>query len=171
MPVPNHSYSVPIFLSGLQTLSYLLTKTADYASANNIPPSNIAGACLPPDKKALSHQIRGAARVAKNAVSYLTDAEIPDIEGPVDTLNDLQAHIAEAIAILERAGGPDAFGKDDISELKFPWEQTQQTATVHKYVTGFALPDFFFHLGNAYAILKAQRVPLSKTDYLHSFIA
>jgi hypothetical protein len=35
-----------------------------------------------------------------------------------------------------------------------------------QYLQGFALPNFFFHVTTAYAILRAKGVPLGKTDYL-----
>ncbi len=34
------------------------------------------------------------------------------------------------------------------------------------YLTGFALPNFFFHVTTAYALLRAQGVGLGKPDFL-----
>lgn len=38
--------------------------------------------------------------------------------------------------------------------------------TGRSYLTGFALPNFFFHVTTAYAILRAAGVPLGKPDFL-----
>ena len=34
------------------------------------------------------------------------------------------------------------------------------------YLTGFALPNFFFHMTTAYAILRHYGAPLGKADFL-----
>ena len=34
------------------------------------------------------------------------------------------------------------------------------------YLTSFALPNFYFHVSMAYAILRQRGVPLGKKDYL-----
>lgn len=39
------------------------------------------------------------------------------------------------------------------------------------YVTTFVLPNAFFHLQTAYAILRMKGVPLSKRDYLVAFMS
>jgi hypothetical protein len=35
-----------------------------------------------------------------------------------------------------------------------------------QYLTGFALPNFMFHVTTAYAILRHNGVPLGKMDFL-----
>ncbi|TCU23803.1 uncharacterized protein DUF1993 [Rhizobium azibense] len=38
-----------------------------------------------------------------------------------------------------------------------------------EYVTVFALPNFYFHVATAHAILRNQGVPVGKLDYLGRF--
>jgi hypothetical protein len=39
-----------------------------------------------------------------------------------------------------------------------------------RYLTHFALPNFFFHVTTAYDILRQQGVPLGKMDFLGRFM-
>ena len=39
------------------------------------------------------------------------------------------------------------------------------------FVNGMAIPNIFFHLTIAYAILRKEGVPLGKRDYIISFVA
>jgi hypothetical protein len=38
--------------------------------------------------------------------------------------------------------------------------------TAHSFLTTFSLPNFLFHVTTAYALLRAQGVPLGKMDFL-----
>jgi len=38
------------------------------------------------------------------------------------------------------------------------------------YYLGYALPNFFFHIQTAYAILRMKGVPLGKRDFLTAFL-
>jgi hypothetical protein len=40
--------------------------------------------------------------------------------------------------------------------------------TADEYVIQFALPNFYFHVTNTYAILRHNGVPLGKIDYIGS---
>ena len=49
-------------------------------------------------------------------------------------------------------------------ELRFPGVELNFEG--QGYLTSFALPNFYFHLSMAYAILRHLGVPLGKRDYL-----
>ena len=38
------------------------------------------------------------------------------------------------------------------------------------YIFNYAIPNFFFHVQTAYAILRMKGVPLGKTDFLSPFM-
>jgi len=49
--------------------------------------------------------------------------------------------------------------------LKFP-NGSGYRFTGDEYLAGFALPNFYFHVTSAYAILRNQGVSLGKPDFL-----
>jgi hypothetical protein len=48
--------------------------------------------------------------------------------------------------------------------LKFPGMELKFTGA--DFLTGFALPNFFFHVTTAYALLRSVGAPLGKMDFL-----
>ncbi len=42
--------------------------------------------------------------------------------------------------------------------------------TATAYIFNYALPNFYFHVQTAYAILRMKGVPLGKSDYLMPFL-
>jgi hypothetical protein len=60
----------------------------------------------------------------------------------------------------------DAFEGAETREvvLKFPGGQHEFNGV--DYLTGFALPNFFFHVTMTYALLRAAGVEIGKRDYL-----
>ncbi|OJJ50229.1 hypothetical protein ASPZODRAFT_59439 [Penicilliopsis zonata CBS 506.65] len=165
------SYSTPLLLSGLQTISVILSRAADYATTNNIPLADIYNAThSPTDPKPLYHQIKGAVRIATTAVSVLTETSPVVVDDSFSDFEGLQAFVEEAIAAIKKAtDDPTAFKKDTADEISFPFEGKEVTAPAGKYLAGYMLPEYFFHIGNAYAILKINKVPLNKMVYLQSF--
>jgi len=48
--------------------------------------------------------------------------------------------------------------------MKFP--QGEMKFIGNAYLLGFALPNFYFHVTTAYALMRAKGVPLGKMDFL-----
>ena len=56
-------------------------------------------------------------------------------------------------------------GREDADvELKTPGRSFHFKG--RDYVLGFALPNFYFHITTAYALLRQKGVPVGKMDYL-----
>ena len=88
---------------------------------------------------------------------------MPDTEASFAELKD---RCATTIAYVE---GFDAAALADSAarrvELRFP-NGMGYGFTGAAFLTGFALPNFFFHATTAYAILRANGVALGKPDFL-----
>ena len=79
------------------------------------------------------------------------------------TFAQLQARIEATIAWLESLPA-DAFETDREIVLKFGQQQVRFDSA--RYLAQFALPNFFFHITTAYAILRHHGVAIGKLDYL-----
>jgi hypothetical protein len=66
---------------------------------------------------------------------------------------------------LKAAKREDFEGKEDV-EVKFVTGGVELVFTGLKYVQFFAVPNFWFHVVAAYAILRAKGVPVGKRDFL-----
>ena len=151
--------SAPVFVNLLRNMSAWLDKAADRES-------ELMTASLAPDMKPLPAQYQMASDSAKNAMARLTGAEAPSMPDTEASFAELKERCAKTIAYIESV---DAAGLDDAAgrrvELKFP-NGMGYGFTGADFLTGFALPNFFFHATTAYAILRANGVPLGKPDFL-----
>lgn len=153
--------SAPVFVRALTALSALLDK----AQAQGFDEAKLLEARLAPDMRPFPAQIQMASDSAKGAVARLTGTENPSMADTETSFAELKARIEATIAFI-RSVEPSAFegGEDRDVVLKFPGGE--QHFKGGAYLTGFALPNFFFHVTTAYALLRAAGVELGKRDFL-----
>lgn len=125
----------------------------------------LLGHRLAEDMFPLSRQIRfvcnlpGEAMAGAAGVAY-SSSDIDD-----ETIAAARERIA-AIRKLIEGWRATAFGRDDTPvELALANGMTFDLST-EAYARDWALPQFYFHLMIAYAILRAAGVPLGKADYV-----
>lgn len=166
---------VPTYRQMLGTLSAWLAR-----AASELPDGGadaLLRARLAPDMFPLSTQVAFACRQAAEGMYRLKDEPFPEAidtllaegrepEGKIDTIADAQARITDTLALIERIAGelaPRAHDEPLPHELPigmiFDFDAGQ-------YVRDWAMPQFFFHVVIAYAILRANGVQLGKADYV-----
>ncbi len=152
--------SAPIFANVLRNMGAWLDKAGTEHEAS------LMAAALAPDMKPLPAQFQMASDSAKNAMARLTGTEAPAMPDTEASFAELKARCNRTIAYIE---GFDAVALADSAdrrvELKFP-NGMGYAFTGAAFLTGFALPNFFFHATTAYAILRANGVDLGKPDFL-----
>lgn len=155
-----HAASAPIFVNALRNMSLWLDKAGD------LPEATLIEARLAPGMKPLPAQYQMASDSAKNAVARLTGRDAPAMADDEATFAQLKDRCARTVAYVESVDA-DAYQGADTREviMKFPNGMGYRSDGA-AYLTGFALPNFFFHVTTAYAILRAQGVPLGKPDFL-----
>lgn len=153
--------SAPLFVNSLKDMSAWLDKAAAHGSE-----AELIAARLAPDMHALPAQFQIASDAAKSAVARLTGIEAPAMTDTEASFAQLRERCARTIAFIESVD-PAAYegGEDRQVILKFP-NGMGFDFTGRAFLTGFALPNFFFHVTAAYAILRAAGVPLGKPDFL-----
>lgn len=153
--------SAPIFLRALTTLSALMDK----ALAQGFDESALLHARLAPDMRPFPNQIQLASDSAKGAVARLTGTENPSMADTEASFAELKARIEATMAFI-RSVDRSAYegGEDRDVVLKFPGGE--QHFKGGAYLAEFALPNFFFHVTMAYALLRAAGVEIGKRDYL-----
>jgi hypothetical protein len=141
----------------------------------------LLSARLAPDMFPLSTQIRFACVQAQEGVFRLRGEDFPAsvelllnegrnaAEQPGSIAN-ARARIDETIAIVE-AGASDLRDVEPAGPIAHGLSNGMVfDLTAEQYVRDWALPQFYFHLMTAYAILRAEGVGLGKADYVaHMF--
>ena len=158
--------SLPVFEIGLNALSANLDKAAAFAAAKKIDSAILLTTRLAPDMFALTRQIQVACDQAKNGSARLAGVEAPKFEDNETTIDQLKARIAKTIAYTKTLDARQIDGSGD-REITFPLGPTNKGHMKGEdYLNHFVLPNFYFHLTAAYAILRHCGVEVGKRDFL-----
>jgi len=158
--------SLPVFEIGLTALSNVLDKAAAFATAKKIDPAVLAGTRLAPDMFPLIRQVQIASDQAKNGASRLAGVEAPRFEDNETTLDQLKARVAKTLAYVKTLDAKAIDGSGD-REITFPLGPNNKGHMQgNDYLNHFVLPNFYFHLTAAYAILRHCGVDIGKQDFL-----
>ena len=154
--------SAPVFTASLTNIQAWLDK----AVAEGKDEKALIEARLAPDMRPFPAQIQFASDSAKSAVARLCGIEAPSMPDTETTFAELKARCQKTIDFIKSID-PAAFDGAEDREvvLKFPNGMGYSFAGA-AYLTGFALPNFFFHVTTAYALLRANGVGLGKPDFL-----
>jgi hypothetical protein len=160
------SVSLPLFENMLGNLSHILDKAQAHAEAKKFEPAVLLQSRLAPDMLPLTRQILIACDAAKNGVARLSGVEAPKFDDTESTLAELKDRIGKTLAYLATVP---AAQLDDSAEkdITFPvGKDKTRTMKGEAYLKHWMLPNFFFHVTTAYAILRHNGVELGKSDYL-----
>lgn len=164
-PISLYQASVPVFVRQLKALSQILAKAAAHADEHKLDPAQYTTARLAADMLPLTSQIFIATDMAKGCAARLAGVEVPTYEDTESTLGELQARIEKTLAFLQSFQASQIDGAEGRSiTLKLRTGERQFDGIT--YLLAFVLPNFFFHVTTAYALLRHQGVPLGKLDFL-----
>jgi hypothetical protein len=151
---------------GLSALSAVLDKAAAFASAKKIDESVLLNYRLAPDMFALTRQVQIACDMAKNGAARLAGMEPPKFEDTETSIEQLKARIGKTLAFLKTVDASSIDGAGE-REITFPLGPTNKGHMKGvDFLNHFVLPNFYFHLTAAYALLRHCGVELGKRDFL-----
>ena len=158
--------SLPVFEIGLNALSAVLEKADAYAKGRKFDSTVLLNSRLAPDMFALTRQVQVVTDQAKNASSRLAGVEPPKYEDNETTIEQLKERIAKTVAYVKTLDTKKIDGSAD-REITFPLGPTNKGHMKgDDYLNNFVLPNVYFHLTAAYAILRQCGVELGKRDFL-----
>jgi hypothetical protein len=165
MPVSLYDVSIPIFTLSLNNLAAILDKAANHAEAKKVDPKALPAARLIVDMLPLSAQIQIACDTAKGAAARLAGVDVPKHEDTESTLPELKTRVAKTLEFIKSIK-PEQLQGAETREIILQFPQNTLKFTGMNYLTNFVLPNFFFHLTMAYALLRKNGVELGKRDFL-----
>jgi hypothetical protein len=163
-----HQASVPQFLRMLNNLKGILEKAAAHAAAKKIEESALLDARLFPDMFPLTMQVRIASDFPRGTCARLAGEEPPKVEDNETSFAELIARVDAAIAYVRGFSAAKLAGAEE-RKITRKIRGVDRTFSGTDYLYQFALPNFYFHLTTAYAILRHNGVEIGKTDFLGAF--
>jgi hypothetical protein len=158
--------SLPALEIGLNALSGVLGKAQAFATTRKVDPSVLLGTRLCPDMFALTRQVQVASDLAKNGMARLAGVEPPRFEDTETTIDQLKARLAKTIDYIKTLD-PKKIDAATDREITFPLGPNNKGHMKgDDYLNHFVLPNVYFHLTAAYAILRHCGVEIGKEDFL-----
>lgn len=169
MNISMYSASVPVFRQMLNSLNQVLAKAEAHATAKSIEPNALLQARLYPDMFALRQQVQIAADFAKGVTARLSETEVPVYEDNEQSFTDLRARVTRTLAFIDGLPPAQFEGSEQRQIVLRPGTPKEKKMSGHTYLLHFGLPQFFFHVTTAYAILRHSGVEIGKRDFLGSY--
>lgn len=165
MSLGMYQASVPVFSRQLVAMGKILAKAEAHAEARKFDQKALIQARLFPDMLPLSAQIQIASDAAKGAVARLSGAEVPSWEDNEATLQQLAERCAKTEKYLASFKPEQIDGSED-REVTLKIGGNPVPFAGQQYLLGFAIPNFYFHITTAYALLRHSGVEIGKRDFL-----
>ena len=164
----NYMYttSVPVFKQLLNSLSNLLTKAESLCIEKKIEPKAILDARLFPDMFPLFRQVQIATDFATSVSARLAEVDVPTNENNEQTFSELQERITRALSFLDSLSSKQFEGSESLEIVLRPGTPKEKKLIGHTYLTNYGLPQFFFHVTTAYAILRHNGLDVGKGDFM-----
>lgn len=165
MALSLYDTTVPVFTRMLTNLLAFLEKAEADAEARKYSTDVLAEARLAPDMIPLRGQIMIATDHVKGCVSRLAGEPVPSWPDTEKTFAELRARVQKALGLLgtvERS----ALDGSESRDVTLKLGGGEVTLSGLDYVNQRAMPNFFFHVTTAYAILRHNGVTLGKRDFI-----
>jgi len=166
MPLALSAVVVDQFTRQIAALDTMLGKLAVHCETKKIDPTAFLNARLYPDMFAFTRQVQIACDFAKMAGARLAGQEPPSHPDTETTIEDLRVRcrkVIDYLASLDRAA-IDAGADRSITFRTGP--ESAMTLPGAAYLTGFILPNVYFHAATAYAILRHNGLDIGKRDFM-----
>lgn len=155
-----YDQSIAVYRTRINTMIGMLTKAEDHAKGDALLEARLAD-----DMHPLATQIRFVGNLPGEALPRLSGRTFTSREDNETTIAAAKAALNETAQLLDGIDASELVAADSTVLVDIP-NGMQFTMTAEEYVRDWSLPNFYFHLTAAYAILRMQGVPLGKIDFM-----
>lgn len=169
MTISLYAASVPVFKQMLGSLDALLSKAEAHATERKIEPEALLQARLFPDMFPLARQVQVACDFSRGVSARLAGLEVPKNEDTENSFSELRGLIANTLAFLEAITPSQIDGQESREIVTRPGTPKERRFDAQSYLLSYGLPQFFFHVTTAYAILRHNGIEIGKRDYMGQY--
>lgn len=157
--------SIPVFIHFLNGLAAMLRKAEAHVQAKKLDPNAFLTARLFPDMFTFTKQVQLACDFAKGTSARLAGVPAPSHPDDEKAFDELHERIRKTIDFL-RSLNKDQFAEAEARPVTFKALGKDMTVKGAQYLSNVGLPNFYFHVTTAYALLRHNGVELGKADFL-----
>lgn len=163
-----YQFSVPLFKNMLTNLKNILITAQNHGQQNRIQEQVYLQSRVFPDMFPLSRQIQIAADLAKSSVARLSGNTAPSFADTETSFDQLLQRLDNTLAFIDTVDAA-SFSGTESKALAVKWGGKELKFEGLDYLQNFVLPQFYFHVSTAYAILRSNGIALGKDHYTGDF--
>jgi hypothetical protein len=165
MTISMYQASVPVFVRQFTSLIAIITKAEAHAAAAGLDPAELFSARIAPDMLPFPKQIQIASDMAKGGVARLAGVTPPSWADDEADLPALRERLAKTIAYIQTITADQVDGSEE-RDITLKTASNEFHFKGQSYLLDFVIPNVFFHVSIAYALLRQNGVAIGKRDYL-----
>ena len=164
-----YASSIPVFKQMLGGLSAILAKADAHAADKHIEQAALTQARLFPDMFPLARQVQIACDFARGVSARLAGAEVPKYADDEQTFEQLGELIQRTLSFIDGFRPAQFEGSAQREIVTRPGTPKERRFDGQSYLLSYGLPQFFFHVTTAYALLRHNGIEIGKRDYMGQY--
>ncbi len=164
---PFYRLTIAAIIGSLENLGKILHKAEAHARAGKFEPDVLLSARLYPDMFSLIQQLQYALFLPMDFAQHFADNPPPRVGYEETTFEDVHASLKQAIVYLKAI--PAARLAERADRMVPIFFDSTKGMPAEDYAAVIVMPDFYFHLTIAYAILRHNGVAVGKNDFIGTY--
>ena len=148
----------------LENLEIWLDKAEQHAAAKKFDVGVLMTSRLAPDMKDFIYQVQSACDYVKAAAAWLSGQTPPKHEDNEQTIDEVRARIQKTVAFAESVKEAQYAGASE-RRVSLSWAP-DKVLDGENYLVQMSIPNIYFHVVMAYALLRHNGVDIGKMDFL-----
>ena len=149
----------------LKALEACLDKAEQHAAAKKFDVGLLMTGRLAPDMHDFIYQVQSACDYVKAAAAWLSGQTPPRHQDSEKTTAELRERIRKTVTFVESVKESDYAGAS-ARQVKLSWAPAGKIIAGEDYLLQVVIPNLYFHITIAYAILRHNGVDVGKRDFL-----
>jgi hypothetical protein len=142
-----------------------LDKAEEHAAAKHFDLGVLMTGRLAPDMKPFIYQVQSACDYLKAAAAWLSGQNPPKHEDTEQTVDEVRSRIRKTVAFVESRTDAQYAGAAE-QRVSLSFAPAGKVLVGPNYLLQMTIPNVYFHLAMAYAILRHNGVDVGKMDFL-----
>ena len=152
-------------VQSLKHFEACLDKAEKYAAGKKVDIGVLLNWRLAPDMKPLIYQVQSACDYVKAAAAWLSGQTPPRHEDNEQTVGELRARILKTVDFAKSVA-EGQYSNASNCEVRLSWAPSGKVIRGNDYLLQITIPNVYFHIAMAYAILRNAGIDVGKMDFL-----
>jgi hypothetical protein len=149
----------------LKTIYIWLDKAEEFAAVKKLGIDVLLNGRIAPDMQPFIYQVQSASDYVKGGAAWLSGQKPPRYEDNERTIADVRARIRKTVAFVESVK-EEQYAHAGAQKVTMSWAPADKILVGEDYLLQLVVPNAYFHIAMAYAILRHHGVDVGKIDFL-----